>query len=238
MKSLIQKLYNNNILSKLFHTSVYCLKNELQDCESVLDLGCGPSSPLQYCTNINYSVGIETFVPYLEESKKKKIHTEYLCSNIEKLSFPNNSFDAVIMIEVLEHLPEKSGLELLAKSVRWAKKKVIVSSPNGFISQKEIDNNPFQRHLSGWDYQKMSHLGFKIYGLAGLKLLRQEVQNNTMGNDITTSIRFWPKPLWFIVAALSQIATYYIPWIAFELFSVKNISHGIKSADVIENLKI
>jgi len=225
MRRLIQKLYHNVALSRLLHTSVYCLQKELQGCESVLDLGCGPSSPLQYCKNIKYSIGVEAFPKYLEESKKKRIHTEYLGKKIEELTFPNNNFDAVVMIEILEHLPEKVGLETLARAERWAKKKVIISSPNGFVPQKEIDNNPLQKHLSGWDFQKMKNLGFKSYGLAGLKFLRQEVQNDTMGEDLTTSIRFWPKPLWFVVAALSQLATYYIPSLAFELFSVMNIDH-------------
>ncbi len=120
----------------------------------ILDLGCGPSSPLQHCKNIKYSVGVEAFPPYLDVTKAKEIHTEYLAKKIEEVDFPEKSFDAVIMIKVLEHLPEKTGLEMLKKAEKWAKKKVIISSPNGFISQKEVDNNPLQKHLSGWVLKK------------------------------------------------------------------------------------
>jgi len=219
---VINNLHKSKILGRVFHTLDYCLQKELQDCETVLDLGCGPSSPIQYCKNIKYSLGVEAFAPYLEESKKKEIHSKYSDKKIEELDFPENSFDAVIMIEVLEHLPENLGLEILKKAEKWAKKKLIVSSPNGFINQKEVDNNPLQKHLSGWNYKKMKELGFKSYGLAGLKFLRKEVENETMGDDLTTSIRFRPKFFWFILATLSQIFTYYFPYIAFELFSVKN----------------
>lgn len=186
-----------------------------------MDLGCGPSSPLQHCRNIKYSVGVETFIPYLEESKKRNIHSKYLNKDIKDLDFPENYFDAVIMIEVLEHLPEELGKETLKKAEGWAKKKIIVSSPNGFIPQKEVDNNPLQRHLSGWGYVKLKKMGFIIYGLAGLKFLRQEVQSENMGDDLMNSIRLFPKPFWFIVAALSQIIVYFLPTLAYCLFSVK-----------------
>ncbi len=222
MNDLISRFHKSKFLGKVFHTLDYCLRRELWDCESVLDLGCGPNSPLQRCKNVKFSIGVEAFGPYLEESKRKKIHTEYLDKKIEQLDFPENSFDAVILIEVLEHLPESVGLEILNKAGKWARKKVIVSSPNGFINQKEVDNNPLQKHLSGWDKNTMTKLGFKCNGLAGIKSLRREVQNNTMGDDITTSIRFEPKFFWFVIATFSQIFTYFIPTLAFELFSIKN----------------
>jgi len=218
---VIKKIYSLKIFGKLFHTLIYCLEKELSDCKSVLDLGCGPSSPLKYCKNIMFSVGVEAFAPYLERSQKNKVHTKYINGKIENLEFPEKSFDAVIMIEVLEHLSQETGLKIIKKAEKWARKKIIVSTPNGFINQKEIDKNILQKHLSGWDYQKMKKLGFKIMGLAGLKVLRTEVQNETMGNDLTTSIKFKPKIFWFIVASLSQLLTYYFPSLAFELFSVK-----------------
>ena len=223
MSDLIKKLYHSPILGRIFHTLDYCLQKELKDCESVLDLGCGSSSPLQYCKNVKYSVGVEAFQSYLKESKRKKIHSKYMSKKITELDFPENSFDAVLMIEVLEHLPEEDGMGILRKIAKWAKKKIIISSPNGFIPQKEIDNNLLQKHLSGWDYEKMRKLEFKSYGLAGLKLLRQEVQSDTMGDDLKTSVRFKHKFFWFIVATSSQIFTYFFPKYAFGLFSIKKI---------------
>jgi len=78
LDDLINRFYYNKFFSRIFHTTVYCLKRELKDCQSVLDLGCGPSSPLQYCQNIKYSVGVEAYKPYLAESKRRKIHSKYL----------------------------------------------------------------------------------------------------------------------------------------------------------------
>jgi len=223
MKKIIGQLRKSKFIGTLVHTLDHCLQRELKDCESVLDLGCGPSSPLKNCKNISYSVGIEAFEPYFKQAQKDRTHSEIINKKIDDLDFSPQSFDAIILIEVVEHLPEQVGLEIIKKAEKWAKKKVIISSPNGFIAQKEVDDNPLQKHLSGWNYGKMKGLGYQSRGLAGLKFLRQEVQNGSMGDDLLASIRFRPKIFWFTVATLSQMITYFIPTLAFGLFSVKKI---------------
>lgn len=223
MKKLIDKIYHSRFFSSIFRTTVYCLKKELRNCESVLDLGCGPSSPLQYCENINYSVGVETFKSYLDELKKRKIHTEYIEKRVEEVDFPQKHFDAVIMIEVLEHLPEKNGYAMLEKAEKWAKKKIIVSTPNGYLPQKALDNNPFQKHLSGWSIETMKRRGFRCRGLSGFKWIRQEAPLEGARDDFMASIRLRPRFFWFIIATLSQLITYSYPKHAFEIFCTKEI---------------
>jgi len=219
---LYEILYRSQMMSKIFGTLPHCLDYALLDCRTVLDLGCGPSSPLKNIKNIEYSVGVEVFEPYLCESQRQKIHNEYLGVNILELSFDDNSFDAVILIDVLEHLDEQLGHEILKKAERWAKKKIVVNSPNGFVKQSALDDNSFQEHLSGWDYQLMRRLGFDSVGLAGLKFLRHEVEGGSMcKGDPMSSIRFKPKILWFLVTIISQLYTYRFPSHAFSLFSVK-----------------
>lgn len=220
--NLVSSIYHNKLFETIFPTHVYVLKKELKDCQSVLDLGCGPDSPLQYCTNIKYSVGVEAFQQYLDVSQKNKIHTEYINKNIGNLEFEENSFDAVILMEVIEHMEETEGLDVLKKIEKWAKIKVIISTPNGFFPQKIVDNNPMQVHLSGWDTKKMKSLGFsKILGLAGLKHLRAEIDHDSMDAELFISMKYKPKFFWFIIATLSQIFTYHFPNFAFGLFCVK-----------------
>lgn len=223
MKKLIDKIYHSRFFSSIFRTTVFCLKKELRDCETVLDLGCGQSSPFKYCQNITRSVGVETFKPALEESKKRKVHSEYLEKKVEDVDFPEKSFDAVIMIEVLEHLPEDVGCAMLKKAEKWAKKKVIISTPNGFFPQLALEGNPFQKHLSGWNLETMKKLGFRCRGLSGFKWLRKEAPLGGAGDDFMASIRLRPRIFWFVIATFSQLATYPFPKHAFEIFCVKKI---------------
>ncbi len=223
---MISKLRKSRLLGKIIHTLDYCLQWELKDCESVLDLGCGPSSPLQYCKNIKYSIGVEAFQPYLEESKRKNIHTEYLKQRIEEVDFSLDSFDAVIMIEVLEHLTKETGLEILEKAEKWAKNKIIISTPNGYFPMGAVDSNAFQRHLSGWNIDALEKLGFKCYGVSGLKslYLKENIVHslNNEKDNIFSNIRFRPKKIFYVINGLLQVFSYYFPKKAFGLFAIKN----------------
>ena len=93
---------------KIFPFLVQHLKKELSDCDSVLDLGCGRNSPLQYC-DIPHSVGVELFKPALKESKNKKIHNKYVEKDIRKIKFKPKSLDGVVALDVLEYLTKKAG---------------------------------------------------------------------------------------------------------------------------------
>jgi SAM-dependent methyltransferase len=224
MTNLVTKIYHNKIISYFFHTSVYCLKKELKNCKTVLDLGCGPNSPIRYC-RVSYSVGVDAFDPYIKESNSKNIHNEYLLKNLTDLNFKPNSFDAVILIESLEHIPKKEGIELLRKIDSWAKKKVIISTPNGYLPQYNIVQNAFQEHRSGWDVKEMQSYGYRAYGMAGWKFLRKEntPSGTTVEWAIFSTIKFRPKIFWMIASALTQVITYYFPKLAFEVFYVKNL---------------
>jgi len=199
---------------KVFPSWINYLKRELSDCHLVLDLGCGYNSPIQYC-NVPFSVGVELFEPYLEESKKKGIHNEYIKADIRKVEFKPKSFDAILCLEVLEHLTKEEGYELIKKMETWARKKIIITTPNGYIYQDEYDNNPFQEHKSGWTVEELKNLGFKIYGINGWKKLR----------GYRGGVKYKPTFLWTIISDLTQKITYHFPNLAFQLFAVKKIKN-------------
>ena len=212
-----------NILFPIFHPLDYCLKKELIDCKSVLDLGCGPSSPLKNIKNIKYSVGVELFKTYLDISRKQKIHTKYLQKDILKLDFPKNSFDAVILIEVLEHLNKKDGLKILKLANKWAKKKVILSTPNKYFPMDSVDDNKYQKHLSGWSIKELQKKNFKVNGVSGLKIFYKHTNSieSLLNGKVYQNIRFYPRPFFYLINALFQIPNYYFPKYSFGLFAVK-----------------
>lgn len=223
MTSVINFLYHNRFVESTFHTLVHELKMELKDYKSVLDLGCGPDSPLQFCPNIEYKVGVEPHVPYLQQTKAKQIHQVYLEDKIEHLNIPPKSYDAVVLIEVIEHLTKEEGLSVLEKAETWAKHKVIITTPNGYIRQKALDENPLQEHLSGWTVKDFKDRGYKVKGLAGAKYLRKEAEHDSMDDSILATIKWEPKLFWFGLSALSQIPFYHAPDQAFELMAVKKL---------------
>jgi 2-polyprenyl-3-methyl-5-hydroxy-6-metoxy-1,4-benzoquinol methylase len=200
------------IYRKLFPNQYVYILNELKDCESVLDLGCGDHSIVQYA-NIPFSVGVELFEPYIIKSKKKGIHTKYIKEDVAEIKFEPKSFDAVIALEVLEHLPKNKSVELINKMNNWARKKVIITTPNGYCPMHEIDGNILQEHQSEWKAKDYEELGLEVYGTMGLKLFRR-------GAEKYATIR----PLEKLLALLSDLTTRFIynkPTVAFQLLAIK-----------------
>jgi len=204
--------FEKYVIKRFFTSNIELMKRELFDCKTVLDLGCGCNSPIQYC-NVPFSVGVELFEPYLQESKKKSIHNEYINADIRKIEFKTKSFDAVMAIDVLEHLTKEEGYELIRKMEKWGSKKIIIFTPNGLVWQDGYDNNSLQEHKSGWNVEELEKLGFKVFGINGWKKLR----------GYKASIKYKPTRLWSIISDLTQKITYYFPKFAFQLFAVKQI---------------
>lgn len=191
------------------------LKRELSGCDTLLDLGCGHLSPIQ-CCSIPFSVGVELFVPYLEESKRRGIHSQYIRADVGTIEFRPRSFDAVVALEVLEHLTKQEGMELLSKMEQWARKKVIITTPNGYVRQDTYHDNPLQEHRSGWSAHELRKLGFKVRGIDGWKGLR----------GYSSAMKYEPAFLWHRISDLTQKITCYYTRLAFRLTAVKRIDEA------------
>lgn len=179
-------------------------------CHSILDLGCGVQSMVRRF-KVDYSLGVDIYEPYLEESRKKGIHSEYKQADIRIVDFPPRSFDAVFASEVVEHLEKKEGLALLDRAARWARKRVFITTPNGYLNQNIYDENPYQTHKSGWTVPELKTLGFRVYGMNGLKgILGEEGKP-----------KYSPKFFWLGASQITNILTYYTPRIAFQLLGIK-----------------
>lgn len=191
------------------------LELNLSGCSTVLDLGCGDNSPLRNVKNIKYSVGFDVFKDSIERSKKKKIHTEYRIGDLKKIEkyFKKKSFDAVIALDVIEHLKKGDSIALIKKMEKIAKKKVILLTPNGFYHQDAYDDNPYQVHKSEWSIKDLRKLGYKVYGLRGLKYLRGEY----------ATIKYKPWFVWGSVAFFSEMPLYFFPAVSYHLFAIKHL---------------
>jgi SAM-dependent methyltransferase len=212
----IRTFYRKAVSAGVTHYLAYYLDKELEGCNSVLDLGCGPGCWLQTGPT-RYSVGVEIFEPDLKESKRKGLHTNYILGDVRKIEFKEGSFDAVLASDVIEHLTKEEGYTLVENMVRWARKKVIISTPNGMVhpSQIRIDYSPYQQHLSGWNIDELKKLGFKVKGARGWTALRGP-EGEVM--------RFKPEFLWQAISGLTALVLYHFPAYSVALFCVKTVS--------------
>jgi hypothetical protein len=192
------------------------LQEELLGCESVLDLGCGQSSLLQYVDGIPIRVGVEYWKPYIDEARKNRIHSDYINSDILDVKFHKDGVDAVMLIDVLEHIEKANAYALLLNMRNWARKKVIISVPNGDIPQDDTyhDGNEKQRHVSQWTPAELENLGYFVKGFGGWKPLRGE------GANIIPTKTKTGHYLLSGISAVSEPFVQVAPDYAFHLFAV------------------
>lgn len=195
-------------------TYIYTLKSLLRDCEGILDIGCGSSSPLRYI-ECKKSVGVDIYKPALEQAEKNNTHGKfYLCSN-KGLSkkFKPKQFDCCVGLDFIEHLPKKEGFKLVKDMEILAQKKIVIFTPNGFLPQHD-EHNSYQNHQSGWTVDEMKNLGFNVIGMFGDKFLKGEGYG----------LRFKPKFLWALVSELTQYSYIrYFPGRAAAILCIKNL---------------
>ena len=154
----------------------WVLEKNLSGYKAVLDVGCGDNSALGNIKRNFKSEGIDAYKKSILISKKKRLHDKYKIGDIEKLStyYKKNSFDACVAIDVIEHFKKKDAIKLIKDMEQVANKKVIILTPNGFYEQHDYLGNPYQIHRSGWNKNDLRKLGYQVYGLRGLKYLRNE----------------------------------------------------------------
>lgn len=149
---------------------------------SVLDIGCGDGDLLDYLSKTKEidAHGIEFGAKAIETARAKGIHVDV--ADITKQEFKlANSYDYIIISEVIEHLPKPE--ELVVKLKGKYKKYLIITIPNtGFITErlrlmlgrfpKQWVLNPAE-HLRFWtvtDFQFWSEqLGLKVEEYYGMK---------------------------------------------------------------------
>lgn len=196
----------------------YLLIRELLRCRSVLDLGCGRHSMVGILPKERYrTVGVELFEPYLEQAVKSARHFEYIRADMRKIEFKDKSFDAVVLLDVLEHLKKEEGLALLEKARRWARKKVIINTPNGYYEQAAYDGNDLQEHISGWEVGEFRVRGFSVKGLRGFNFTHIILKRLSLPSAL--------KEFCVRIFNIFNFFVYFFPAAAHQLFCVKDMKN-------------
>jgi SAM-dependent methyltransferase len=191
------------------------LRRALAGCQTVLDVGCGKSSPLRFVPN-RHLVGVDGFAPAIEQARAARTHDEYALGDIKKLLelFPSTRFDACVALDVIEHLPKDDGWRLLDAMEKLAKKRVVIFTPNGFVPQHSNDGD-LQEHLSGWTAEDLRPRGYEVFGMCGPKSLRGEYH----------IIKYKPRAFWALVSLVTDYSyTRRHPESAAAILAVKTLS--------------
>lgn len=134
---------------------------------TILDVACGLSLKSQYMT-ADIRVGVDIYEPYLR-AIEASVPYALVCLDVNKLRsvFIEQSFDVVILLDIIEHLEKEDALHLIQAAKEIAKMAVIVETPEGFIPQ-DIDiwglgGHDFQTHRSGWSVDELENLEFACF---------------------------------------------------------------------------
>lgn len=207
-------LFKKTFPSFVLATFILEIEKHLKDCNTILDIGCGDDSPLNFLQNKYYTVGIDGHKPSIIKSKNNKIHDDYIVGNLKNLKrlVKKKSFDGAMALDVIEHFRKEDGYKLLDNMEKIAKKKVILVTPNGFVPQYN-KGNKLQAHLSGWTVSDFKKRGYKVEGIYGTKFC------NIFRNE-EANLRFKPRIFWTLIWGVLVETSHY-------LYTKKNPQHSI-----------
>ena len=211
----LQQLFGPVYL-RLFPDLSMILSRELSECRSVLELGCGHRSLLHLC-NVPFSVGVESREPYLQETIRRGIHSQYIRAEVARVEFAPKSFDAVIGLNFSDHVAGPEAVKLIGKMEQWARKKVIITTPNIYLRSVTDARSKIQQHWlkSGSHIKSLRALGFEVHGLGSIGIFGPFPR---LFKAISIII-----PLFYI---LFYTIAYYYPRTAFQLIAIKSTYKG------------
>lgn len=158
-------------------------------------------------------IGLDRYLPSLLENRRRTAYFAWVQGDLMALPFGPGAVDAVVAMDVLDHLEKDEGIARLAEWESVARRRVVVMTPNGFVPQA-ADDNPWQEHKSGWTVDDLNRYGYAVTGVYGWKVLRGSYAR----------LRFRPRLFWEGLSAFSHLYTARRPRAAFHLLAVKTIS--------------
>lgn len=197
----------------------YRLHQMVRSYDSLLDLGGGAGAVWEKRIPVDTKVRVvvDQHQPSINLGLQRGIYTQAVKEDL--LTFlmaqSTDSFDVVLAISVIEHIPTEAGIKMATEMQRVAKHLAIIFTPNGFVRQPPTLDNPYQEHLSGWKSKDLESLGFQfVGGFNGLKFLR-----TTHG-----MARFKPDIIGVPLLLISALLTRRSKRLSFEILHLAKIS--------------
>ena len=134
---------------------------------SILDVACGLSLKLKFI-EADVRVGLDLHRPYLEavESDVPWIPIVGDATELYKRFLPN-SFDLVLLLDIVEHVEKDQALDMIRQAEEIAKVAVVIETPKGLLPQDldilGFDAHHLQTHRCGFEKGELEELGYQVF---------------------------------------------------------------------------
>jgi ubiquinone/menaquinone biosynthesis C-methylase UbiE len=129
---------------------------------SMLEIGCGEGY-IQELLTPPQSLATDIDLPIVRDAKARYPHAHYTVADGTRMPLPNASFDLVVAIEVLEHVPQPE--RLLQEAKRLSQRYCIFSVPreplwrilNMVRGRYWVDLGNTPGHINHWSSRSFQH---------------------------------------------------------------------------------
>lgn len=149
----------------------FYVRQACENGQSLLSLCCGNGMELRKLTTEDVTA-VDIIPEYLNEVKR--LYPFVKTVEMDALNFVENqkddSFDAISIIDGIEHFPKERGKALIKEMKRVARKQIILFTPDGFVKNEPKSawgihthaGDKAQKHLSGWTQKDLENEGFTL----------------------------------------------------------------------------
>ncbi len=128
-------MHTGSKLQQFWHSAKF---NQIKKClqtkdAKILDIGSGPGCFLSLIQkDFKLAVGFDISLNQLSFAKERVLQISWVVGDAIKLPFKANSFDCIILSEVIEHLPREASASVLKSihSLLTPNGKLVLTTPN------------------------------------------------------------------------------------------------------------
>jgi len=119
-------------VQRFWHRAKFATASEMIDQnKEILDAACGPGSLFYIMKKpMKKYIGMDLAESQVKYAKKIFPKASYVVGDIYKIPFKEKSFDYIVMLELIEHLPENEEVFKQTRKLLKSDGKLIISTPN------------------------------------------------------------------------------------------------------------
>lgn len=211
----------DNFVKYIPFTYIWLVKVLVGKPRSVLDIGCGDGSFMSAVMDDNWEItGIDIHRKTANAAKRSGIYKNVFVGDLikvcKKLVKQNKKYDLVFSSQVIEHITNKEGGELLDLMDKLYNKKIYIGTPRGYLKQGEehVKENKYQDHKSGWYEKDFQDRGYTVYGV-GLSFIWSE-------DGVVRNTNIFIRYILVLTSFVFSPITFFIPKLASGLIAIKS----------------